>query len=79
MMIAEYIKELYNLQCKVRFVGNNKYRIGDYILKLESLITKIDTTNDNIIDIIKYRINGDDIGNIVVTSKFGKIINIETV
>lgn len=79
MMIAEYIKELHNLKGEARYVGNNKYRIGDYILKLESQVTKIDTANNSMIDIVNYRINGNSIGNIVVTSKLGKIINIETI
>ena len=79
MMIAEYIKELHNLKGEARYVGNNKYRIGDYILKLESLVTKIDTENDNVIAIVNYRINGDNIGKMVVRSKFGKVIDIETV
>ena len=79
IMIVEYIKELHNLKGEARYVGNNKYRIGDYILKLESLVTKIDTENDNVIDIVNYRINGDNIGKMVVRSKFGKVIDIETV
>ena len=78
-MIVEYIKELHNLKGEARYVGNNKYSIGDYILKLESLVTKIDTENDNVIDIVNYRINGDNIGKMVVRSKFGKVIDIETV